>query len=69
MTSSQVNMEYIYLGDRSTDPLLKKQLCKAIRRVNGKCIRGKNGAMMVEMEGKKIVVVGRLLRKTGKLGV
>lgn len=60
-------MEYTYLGDRHTDPLLKKQKCQAIRRADGKCIRGKNGSMMVEINGRKFVVVGRLLRKAGNL--
>lgn len=57
-------MEYVYLGDRNTDPSLKKQFCKAVRRSDGKCIRGKNGSMLVEFEdGKRLVIVGRLLRK------
>lgn len=56
-------MEYIYLGDRYTDGSLKKKKCKAVRR-NGKCIRGKNGSMLVCFEdGKQSVVTGRLLRK------
>ena len=56
-------MEYIYLGDRNTDAILRKQYCAAIRR-NGKCIRGKNGSMLVQFEdGKQRVIVGRLLRK------
>ena len=56
-------MEYIYLGDRNTDENLRKQLCAAVRR-NGKCIRGKNGSMLVSFEnGKERVIVGRLLRK------
>ena len=56
-------MEYIYLGDRLTRPELKKQACKAVRRPDGKCIRGKNGNMLVEFEtGEKVVVLGRLLR-------
>jgi hypothetical protein len=55
---------YRYLGDRNTDPLLKGRTCMAIRRADGKCIRGKNGSMLVQFEdGKKMVVVGRLLRK------
>lgn len=58
--------DYSYLGDRNTDPSLKKQFCSAVRR-NNKCIRGKNGSMLVEFEnGKKTVVVGRLLRKASK---
>ena len=56
-------MEYVYLGDRNTDPLLRKQACCAVRR-NGKCVRGKNGSMLVQFEdGKQRVIVGRLLRK------
>ena len=56
-------MEYLYLGDRNTSPHLKKQYCKAIRH-NGKCIRGKNGSMLVTFEdGRSHVIVGRLLRR------
>jgi hypothetical protein len=58
-------MEYQYLGDRYTDPLLKKMLCTAVKRKDGKCIRAKNGSMLVQsVNGKKLVVIGRLLRKT-----
>jgi hypothetical protein len=58
-------MEYQYLGDRNTDPELKKMLCTAVRRNDGKCIRAKNGSMLVQsVGGKKLVVIGRLLRKT-----
>jgi hypothetical protein len=61
--------EYIYRGDKLTDPVLKGRECKAIRRHDGKCIRGKNGSMLVEMDGKKMVVLGRQLRKvTGNAG-
>ncbi|HEU4471542.1 MAG TPA: hypothetical protein VFR58_10690 [Flavisolibacter sp.] len=57
-------MEYIYLGDRLTDPLLRQRRCKALRRPDGKCRRGRNGSMLVEMDdGRKMVVLGRLLRK------
>ena len=56
-------MEYLYLGDRNTKTDLKKQYCEAVRR-NGKCVRGKNGSMLVAFEdGKKHVIIGRLLRK------
>jgi hypothetical protein len=35
-------------------------------RINGKCIRGKNGSMLVRFEdGKTHVITGRLLRKKG----
>lgn len=54
---------YTYLGCRMTDPTLKGQSCFAILE-NGKCIRGKNGNMLVQFEnGRVAVVVGRLLRK------
>lgn len=57
-------MEYIYLGDRNTDPNLKSMRCEAIRRMDGKCIRGKNGSMLVKFEnGQQMVIIGRLLRK------
>ena len=57
-------MSYRYLGDRNTEPKLKGGKCTAVRRADGKCIRGKNGSMLVQFEdGRKMVVVGRLLRK------
>lgn len=46
-----------------TAPGLKGSRCNAVKREDGKCIRGKNGSMLVEFEGKKHVVIGRLLRK------
>lgn len=56
-------MEYTYLGDRNTDPVYKGQPCAAVRR-NGKCIRGRNGNMLVRFpDGKMVNVVARLLRK------
>jgi hypothetical protein len=54
---------YKYLGDKHTDHNLKGKLCTAVRRSDGKCIRGKNGSMLVDFEGVKVVVTGRLLRK------
>lgn len=54
---------YTYLGDRHTSPSLKGKPCIAVRNEKGKCIRGRNGSMLVEFEGKKVVVVARLLRK------
>jgi hypothetical protein len=55
--------KYRYLGDRNTDPNLKNRECKAVRRPDGKCIRGKNGNMLVDFGGTLMVVVARLLRK------
>lgn len=57
-------MDYIYKGDRLTLPTLKNKPCKAVRRADGKCIRGKNGSMLVEFEsGEKHVIVARRLKK------
>ena len=55
--------DYRYLGDRFTDPVLKGKTCRAILRPDGKCIRGKNGNMLVSFAGRPVVVVARLLRK------
>jgi hypothetical protein len=58
--------DYIYIGDRLTDAELKEKPCSAVRRPDGKCIRGKNGNMLVEFAGVKVVVMARLLRKVNK---
>ncbi|MCE3281289.1 MAG: hypothetical protein K0Q66_26 [Chitinophagaceae bacterium] len=55
--------DYVYHGDRNTDPLLKQQRCSAVRNAGGKCIRGKNGNMLVRFGARPVVVVARLLRK------
>jgi len=55
---------YTYLGDRITDPALKGAICSAVLQPDGKCIRGRNGSMLVEFEGGRVAnVIGRLLRK------
>ena len=60
-------MDYIYLGDRLTRPELRRMPCRAVRRSNGKCIRGRKGNMLVEFPGVgKVVILGRLLRKLKK---
>lgn len=52
-------MDYIYLGDRLTRPELRRMPCRAVRRSDGKCIRGRNGNMLVEFNGGgKCVVLG-----------
>jgi hypothetical protein len=57
-------MTYIYLGDRMTDAKYKKQECDAVKRADGKCIRGRNGNMLVKFaNGETVNVLGRLLRK------
>ncbi len=55
--------KYIYLGDRFTDPGNRGRQCNAVELLNGKCIRGRNGNMLVDINGTKTVVVARLLRK------
>ena len=55
---------YRYIGDRFTDPRWKGQECTAVRRPDGKCIRGRNGSMLVQFDcGTTVVIIGRLLRK------
>jgi hypothetical protein len=54
--------KYIYLGDRFTDPKLKKASCTAVQRNDGKCIRGRNGNMLMQFGQRKVVVIGRRLR-------
>jgi len=56
-------MKYNYLGDRFTAPEYKGKQCTAIKNKQGKCIRGKNGNMLVAFDGKPVVVIARLLRK------
>jgi len=55
--------EYIYKGDRLTDESLKGQYCMAVRRPDGKCIRGRNGNMLVAFADRKVIVNARMLRK------
>lgn len=55
---------YRYNGDRFTDPELKAQVCHAIHTKTNKCIRGKNGNMLVKFRsGRVAVVLARQLRK------
>ena len=47
-----------------TDPALKGATCTAVRRTDGKCVRGRNGSMLLFFKsGRVAVVIGRLLRK------
>lgn len=56
--------EYIYIGDRFSSSEFKNQKCIAvINKKNDKCIRGKNGNMLVSFDGKAVIVIARLLRK------
>jgi hypothetical protein len=55
--------DYIYLGDKLTDPVFKNQPCDAIRKANGKCIRSKMSTMLVSFGGIIHNVLARRLRK------
>lgn len=57
--------EYTYYGDKlaRTGEFTGMQ-CMAVRNYSGKCIRGKNGNMLVAFsDGRKVVVLARQLRK------
>lgn len=55
---------YRYRGDGFTASALKGAICHPVRRVDGKCIRGRNGSMLVAFDGGAWhVVLGRQLRK------
>lgn len=57
---------YVYRGDRWTAPELRGLRCFAVRTTL-KCVRGKNGNMLVETEsGVRLVVLGRQLRKVAR---
>ncbi len=55
--------DYIYKGDKLTDNKYKGEQCNAVRRRDGKCIRGKNGNMLVDFDGNIVNVLARQLRK------
>lgn len=58
---------YTYRGDRLTDPALRGMQCDPVRRADGKCIRGRNGNMLiVDEQGNRYVIPGRQLRRNDK---
>jgi len=54
-------MKYTYIGDRMSN--CRGIQCDPVLRTGGKCIRGRNGNMLVTDGVKKYVVIARLLRK------
>lgn len=55
---------YRYRGDRFTAAEFRGATCHAVRRADGKCIRGRNGNMLVRfLSGRLSVVLARQLRK------
>lgn len=60
-------MRYTYLGDKLTDPRLVGMQCDPVRDERGKCVRGRNGSMLVvDAAGTWYNVVGRRLRLNNK---
>lgn len=66
-----INQGYIYLyrGDRYTDIQYKLQSCYPILSSTGKCIRGKNGNMLVSFQSGTVVILARQLRRLDKLAL
>ena len=60
---------YIYRGDRYTDVQYKMQPCLPVLTSTGKCIRGKNGNMLVSFQSGTVVVLARQLRRLDKLAL
>jgi hypothetical protein len=58
---------YIYRGDRYTDVQYKMQPCLPVLTSTGKCIRGKNGNMLVSFQSGICNVLARQLRRLDKL--
>ncbi len=56
-------MRYTYLGDRLTDPDLKRMQCDPVLRPDGKCIRSRMSTMIVTDGVKSYIVLARRLRK------
>lgn len=56
---------YTYLGDKLTAPELVNRPCRSVIREDGRCIRGRNGSMLVmfDKETAPRVVLARRLRK------
>lgn len=61
-------MEYTYKGDKiSKSGEYAGRQCRAVRRPDGKCIRGRNSNMLVQFDtGESVVVLARMLRKNNK---
>jgi hypothetical protein len=60
---------YIYQGDRYTDVKYKMQVCQPVLTSTGKCIRGKNGNMLVSFQSGICNVLARQLRRLDKLAL
>jgi len=66
-----INQGYIYLyrGDRYTDDKYKLQPCSPVLSNTEKCIRGRNGNMLVSFQSGSCIVLARQLRRLDKLAL
>lgn len=56
--------KYIYHGDRYGKlGIYAGRICTAVKRENGKCIRGRNSNMLMDFDGVKVVLPARMLKK------
>lgn len=60
---------YLYRGDRYTDEKYKLQPCSPVLSSAGKCIRGKNGNMLVSFQSGSCILLARQLRRLDKLAL
>lgn len=60
---------YLYRGDRYTDGKYKLQPCSPVLSNAGKCIRGKNGNMLVSFQSGSCIILARQLRRLDKLAL
>lgn len=59
------DQQYIYHGDLLAKQIspYAGQICTAMRRPDGKCLRGKNGNMLMNFSGSLVIIPARHLRK------
>lgn len=60
---------YLYRGDRYTDDKYKLQPCSPVLSNEEKCIRAKNGNMLVSFQSGTVVILARQLRRLDKLAL
>jgi len=58
-----LTQRYTYRGDRMTDTSVKGATVTLVRRPDGRCVRGRNGNILAVIDGRRIVVLARQLRK------
>jgi hypothetical protein len=58
-----MTQHYTYRGDRMTDASVKGATVTLVRRPDGQCVRGRNGNILAVVDGRRVVVLARQLRK------